>query len=81
MHCNERCQHVGTTVNATTSRASFAVWLGAFSAEVGRCNSRGVRRAGVTSREDPSLTNLNIMIAIAGGYFGQDEELAAGFDM
>ena len=37
-------------------------------------------RAAVTSREDVSLTNLNIMIAIAGGYFGQDEELATVFE-
>lgn len=28
------------------------------------------------SRDDPALTNLNVLIAIAGGYFGQDEELA-----
>ena len=37
-------------------------------------------RAAVTSREDASLTNLNIMIAITGGYFGQDEELATVFE-
>jgi len=37
-------------------------------------------RAAVTTREDASLTNLNIMIAITGGYFGQDEELATVFE-
>ena len=37
-------------------------------------------RAAVTMREDPSLTNLNIMIAIAGGYFKQDEELATVYE-
>ena len=37
-------------------------------------------RAAVTSKDDPALTNLNVLIAITGGYFGQDEELSRVLD-
>jgi Survival motor neuron (SMN) interacting protein 1 (SIP1) len=33
-------------------------------------------RAKVTDANDPLLSNLNIIIAITGGYFGQDETMA-----
>lgn len=33
-------------------------------------------RARVTDANDPLLSNLNIIIAITGGYFGQDESMA-----
>lgn len=33
-------------------------------------------RAGLPGRGDPSLPRLNVLMAIAGGYFGQDEVLA-----
>ncbi len=32
-------------------------------------------RAALAGPEDPSLPRLNILLAVAGGYFGQDEEL------
>ena len=34
------------------------------------------RRAEVVDADDPLLPHLNILIALAGCYFGQDEELA-----
>ncbi len=34
------------------------------------------RRARASGPADPALPTLNILIAIAGAYFGQDEELA-----
>ena len=37
-------------------------------------------RAAVTSKDDPALINLNVLIAITGGYFGQDEELSRVLD-
>lgn len=38
------------------------------------------RRAAAAGPADPALPHLNILIAIAGAYFGQDEELATMWD-
>lgn len=38
------------------------------------------QRAAATGADDPLLPHLNIHIALAGAYFGQDEELAAVWD-
>ena len=38
------------------------------------------QRAAAGGPADPALPHLNIAIAVAGGYFGQDEELAAMWD-
>ena len=37
-------------------------------------------RAGLTDPADPQLANLNILIAISGAFFGQDESLAGIWD-
>ncbi|PNW79194.1 hypothetical protein CHLRE_09g405650v5 [Chlamydomonas reinhardtii] len=33
-------------------------------------------RAGLSRSDDPSLPRLNVLLAVAGGYFGQDEHLS-----
>ncbi len=38
------------------------------------------QRAALASAADPALPHLNIMIVVAGAYFGQDEELATMWD-
>lgn len=47
--------------------------MGALRAMLRHCASL---RAAATSAEDPSLPSLNILIAITGAFFGQDETLA-----
>lgn len=37
-------------------------------------------RAAATSSEDPLLPSLNILIAITGAFFGQDEALAGRWE-
>lgn len=66
-----------------------ATWLYALTARLERPLTQGAMaslrsllrhcarlRAGVKDPNDPLLANLNILIAITGGFFGQDETLA-----